>query len=229
MSDKEVEKSIAEEIDADEGLKSKRKLLTISSLVLLALSFSSARVEEANTFLLKLTFENQDGLGILLVLGVFFLLIRYFNYASKYHQKLFKAWSDRMLSDDYFQTGDANNNEFEGLVFDLMPTEVKISANQFRGESWDIFYGSKSIFIKQFRYWWRSEEGIYHQMSVNVGWPHYSKVILLETKYRFLSFITYREHLDIFAPYLLGGLAILSFFFHDSFQVLINTISAFRQ
>ena len=229
MSDKEVEKSIAEEIDADEGLKSKRKLLTISSLVLLALSFSSARVEEANTFLVKLKFDNQDGLGILLVLGVLFLFIRYFNYASKYHQKLFKAWSDRLLRDDYCSIKHPFENEGTGLTFELLPKK-SIAIDEERGElvNWTVSYESNWLVVKKIKYKWFDEYDK-NNKSIRIGWPHYPKVLLLETKYRFFSFITYREHLDIFAPYLLGGLAILSFFFHDSFQVLINAISAYRQ
>ena len=75
MTEKKKEPTITELIDQDEGLKSKRKLLTVTSLILLVLTFSGAKVEEANTFILKLKFDNQSGIAILLILAIFFLLI----------------------------------------------------------------------------------------------------------------------------------------------------------
>ncbi len=63
-------------IDRDEGLKAKRKLLIVASCILLALSFSGATIDEANTFIFKIKFTNQNGLGILLVLSIVFLMIR---------------------------------------------------------------------------------------------------------------------------------------------------------
>jgi heme/copper-type cytochrome/quinol oxidase subunit 3 len=111
MTEEKKSPTITELIDADEGLKSKRKILTITSLILLALTFSGAKVEEANTFILKLKFDNQNGIAILLVLTIVFLIIRYYNYAKPYHEKLFRAWSDRMLDDGYFLNSDVETRE----------------------------------------------------------------------------------------------------------------------
>ena len=61
---------LTQAIDNDAGLQSKRKLLTVASLILLALSFSGATIDEANTFIFKIKFANQNGLGILLVLSI---------------------------------------------------------------------------------------------------------------------------------------------------------------
>jgi hypothetical protein len=55
MSDKY--KELLEQIDIDQGLASKRKTLTIVSLIMLAMQFSGAKVVEANTFILKLSFS----------------------------------------------------------------------------------------------------------------------------------------------------------------------------
>ncbi|WP_180709587.1 hypothetical protein [Vibrio parahaemolyticus] len=48
MSENSSEHTAA--IDSYEGLKAKRKLLIMASCILLALSFSGATIDEANTF-----------------------------------------------------------------------------------------------------------------------------------------------------------------------------------
>jgi len=98
-------------IDLDEGLKAKRKLLTVTSIILLALSFTGAQVQEANTFILKLKFANQNGLGILFVLSILFLMVRYYNYAKPYHDKLYERWTNRLFARPHFYSRCPHSDE----------------------------------------------------------------------------------------------------------------------
>ena len=226
MADDEKEQrkalTITELIDADEGLKSKRKLLTITSLILLALTFSGAKVEEANTFILKLKFDNQNGIAILLVLAIVFLLIRYYNYAKPYHEKLFREWSDRMLKESYFHQSCHHSETVTGLVHDLAPK--KAIADQIDPWTWYKFHYESEIFKCGIRYSWTDQHES-HNEFVNVGWKNYLKVMGYEVKYRILRYFNHRENLDILAPYALGVVAISSYVFHAQLQALLIFLS----
>ena len=69
-------------IDSDTGLRAKRKYLTIVALLMLGIQFSGAKLEEANTFILKFSFSHQNGIAFLLLMSILFLLVRYYNYAA---------------------------------------------------------------------------------------------------------------------------------------------------
>jgi hypothetical protein len=223
MTGKAKELTITEQIDIDEGLKTKRKLLTVTSLILLALSFSGANVEEANTFILKLKFDNQNGIAILLVLAIIFLIIRYLNYAKPYHEMLFNEWTGRMLRNNYFSCADYHDNELYGLAIDMIPEGIDLNSVQHGGDRFDFHYKC-SWFKRSLVYSW-TDQYDYHRQEVNVGWRNYFKVISLETKYQFGSFINHRENLDIMGPYFLGVLAISSYFFHEELQLVLNALA----
>jgi hypothetical protein len=224
MTEKTKELTITEQIDIDEGLKTKRKLLTVTSLILLALSFSGAKVEEANTFILKLSFENQKGLSVLLVIAVIFLLIRYYNYACKYHQQLYKLWSDRLINDDFFIYSHPYEQEYSGIIFDLQPKGFNVDEVRQDGGAWGFRYECRWLFLRKINYWWHDRHAE-HDISVRVGWRNYFKVLVLESRYQFMGFFSHRENLDIVAPYVLGILAISSFVFDDQFQYVLNIIT----
>jgi hypothetical protein len=223
MTEEKKSPTITELIDADEGLKSKRKILTITSLILLALTFSGAKVEEANTFILKLKFDNQNGIAILLVLTIVFLIIRYYNYAKPYHEKLFRAWSDRMLDDGYFLNSDVETRELFGLVARKAPKGFDIDGIPYGNEKLIFIY--KCLFLRrELAYRCPTEYG-YEWKAVGIGFSNYLKVYRLELKYQLPSFFTHRENLDILAPYVLGVVAILSYFFHEQLQVALTFLS----
>lgn len=221
MSEQAKKLPITEQIDADEGLKSKRKLLTITSVILLAISFSGAKVEEANTFLLKLSFNNNKGISVLLVLAVIFLLIRYYNYACKYHHQLYKLWSDRLLRDQFFFYSHPHEPEYSGLICDLEPKEMNIEALQYHDGTWSFGYVCHSLLVRKIAYWWHDNNDEYER-EVSVGWKNLLKVLRLEAKYQFQGFITHRENLDIIAPYILGVFSITSYIFNDHVQNLLG-------
>lgn len=212
------EPTITELIDGNVGLKSQRKLLTISSLILLALTFSGAKVEEANTFILKLTFENQGGIVILLALSIAFLLPRYYSYAKPYHEKLFREWSDRMLKEPYFHQYCHHSDTVTGLVDDLAPKEVKSSYNGYAYQYHTYFC------LRYIRYSW-SDQYEYYSKDVVIGWKIYAKVIFIELKTRTKNIFTHREMLDVLAPYLIGSLAILSYICNNKLSTILNALT----
>jgi len=61
-----------ESIDCDAGLQSKRKLLVMACSIFLAINLTGATIEEANTFLFKVKFENHSGLNTLFLASIFF-------------------------------------------------------------------------------------------------------------------------------------------------------------
>jgi len=220
MSKKE-HPSITEQIDNDEGLKSKRKMLTIVSLILLALSFSAAKLEEVNTFVFKLSFDNQNGISILLVLSIIFLLVRYFNYARPYHDQLFKLWSDRLLRHHFFYLPDPYGEIATGLVVEKRPHEINLQEISHQGWHYDHKYKCSYLFIRKFSYSW-SDQYEHYEVDVVVDWRNYLKTISLEIKYRFQRYFMYRENLDILTPYFLGLFAICSYFFNEQFQLALK-------
>lgn len=223
--------TLTERIDADEGLKAKRKLLTVVSLILLAIAFSGAKVVEANTFIMKISFTNQNGIAYLLLLSIAFLMIRYYNYARPYHNELYKAWSKRMLNDDYFYRYHDYINEAEGLIIDLRPENLRRDVNQHNCNNLETKYRCSWLFGRHIDFTWFEEHGHEQWATVDlltikseetkkkdktvkknlINLKSYFKILFYELKYQAPSFFTHRENLDILAPYLLGCFSILSF------------------
>lgn len=213
----EPKEDIKELIDKDEGLRSKRKMLTIISLILLSIEFSGAKIVEANTFILKLSFEHQDGIALLLLLIIVFLLIRYYNYAKPYHEKLFELWSSRMLNDSLFILRDYHAPDITGLISDLAPNQLDIEHIGHDEHSYlNWSYQCKYFFVRYIKYDWFVEhidETTSINIFKNVSFFTYVNILMIELKYQISSFFTHRENLDILTPYLLGVIAVFSYFF----------------
>lgn len=224
MSDSE--ETIRARIDNDEGLRSKRRMLTIASLILLAIQFSGAKVEKANTFILELSFEHQHGLILLLLVSIVFLLIRYYNYAKPYHDELYKLWSSRMLELPFFIQVCRYSDDVTGLIYDVQPEGVGIGELHDDNVTYDWSYKCYFPFRRYINYVWQDEHDYGDKETKlfgNINHRKYLMVLWLELKYQFLSFFTHRENLDILAPYMLGVVAICSFFFRDEFLLLTNS------
>lgn len=217
---------LKKEIDNDNGLRTKRKLLTVTSLILLAIQFSGAKVEEANTFILKLSFDHQNGIGVLLVLTIIFLLIRYYNYAIPYHDKLFVSWSSRMLKEPFFSDYNYHEHEYYGLTADLTPKELNLyEEGQPEQFSWEYKYNCRFFLARYFEYSWEDTNDFYTKkinLFDSVTKLQYLKIMGYELKYQTASFFTHREYLDIYTPYILGIFSILSYFFIEYFQSVIK-------
>ncbi|MFK5915555.1 MAG: hypothetical protein QM484_14405 [Woeseiaceae bacterium] len=223
------EDDIKKLIDSDDGLKSKRNMLTITSIILLAIQFSGAKVIEANTFVLKLSFEHQKGVALLLLLAIMFLLIRYFNYARPYHLKLYKIWTSRMLRKNYFIYYCPYSLDVDGLIMDLVPEEMNIDAIQNDERcSWSYEYHCRWFFRRYIDYSW-NDENADHSKLVSLfkktGFLDYLKILKYEATYRITGYFTHRENLDIVGPYILGASAITSYVFSEKFNLLITYLN----
>lgn len=212
-------------IDNDAGLQTKRKLLTVASLILLVLSFSGATIEEANTFIFKIKFVNQNGLGILLVLAIVFLMIRYYNYAKPYHDQLYRLWASRLLQHRFFSIQGNFDPEDRGvpnivggLVIDSLSDKI-CSRNNEQGYNWTASYKRKWLFRRYIYFECYSQEDYYISYdSINIfikfGLSKYLNAICLELIQLGLDFFIHRENLDILTPYMIGILAIVSYYFN---------------
>lgn len=214
-------------IDSDEGLKAKRKLLIVVSSVLLALSFSGATIDEANTFIFKIKFANQNGLGILLVLSIVFLMVRYYNYAVVYHKKLYLLWSERLMKHSSIFSVCPHSDQFSGYIASHMPLtadDVQQLSYDNKQFTYDWFYQCRFPFRRFVVFQWLGRHDI-NEESLNIrktlGFRVYSKFLWLEAQEQVSSFFTYRENLDILTPYALGCLAIASYYFNTELMELL--------
>ena len=217
-------------IDADEGLKSKRKLLTIASVTLLALSFSGANIEEANSFIFKIKFLHQNGLAILLVLSIIFLMIRYYNYAKKYHDKLYSIWSARLLNRSFFYNRGHHSDDDVGIVAESRCSEL--DAHLLQGDiTWAYEYRCGWPFFRYIDHSWGhreyTDDNSWDRINImqRFGVKVYLKSIGFEVIEQTKSFFAHRENLDILAPYLIGFAAIASYYFNTELQDILNLIS----
>ena len=221
---------LQQQIDSDEGLRSKRRLLTIVSIILLAIEFSGAKIIEANTFIVKLSFDNQSGLSVLLLFSIIFLMIRYYNYAERYHQALYNLWTEKLLNDPNIHLYNDHSGEITGWLFEAMPKRIQPDNVHYDSFEYRYSYVCKSPFRRSFAYHTRDEYDE-HTKHVGIcktlGFKKYLAILLLEAKYQLSSYFKNRENLDIQAPYLLGLVAILSFFFNHQLQLILKWFTDF--
>lgn len=205
--------------DKDEKLAKRAKQLVWVSAVLLVLQVTGATVKEANTFLFRIEFTNQHGLTYLLLGAVFYLFIRYFNYAQPYHAELFKLSSSRMISNYRIFNYSHEDEPIGGFLCDaidvccgdepglMKPRYVKSGFlkrslaynSRFFDERHGEVYVTKHINLTKFTTNWTKAK--------------YVKLLWIELKYRVSAFIYHREHLDILAPYFLAVVAVASVFY----------------
>lgn len=220
---------LQEQIDRDKGLKKQRTIVVAISSVMLLLQFSGAKIIEANTFIFKMAFEHQEGIPVLLALAITLSLLRYHNYASKYHSLLRGIWSLKLLNHSKIDYMDPHEPEPGGFLHDASPDNFDIlTLIQEPHSSYSVEYKKGFLpFVRYFYYEW-SVQGYDDQYgkSVNIreklGWKNYQSILLLEFKFRILEYIKHREFLDIKAPYLIGGFSILSYLFNDFLKGILT-------
>ena len=225
--------SVTERIDNDSGLKSKARLLSITSLLFIGIMITGAQIEEANTFIFKITISNQSGLPALLLLSIFFLLVRYYSYATKYHTELNTIWTKKLLRHPMFFDIEEHSDEVGGLVPNLQPEKFGLGDPGFGHENYEEHYWKYHIgwfFTRYIDYHWQDQ---YHEthnrvnLYQSIGLRKYLTVLKLEFKYRFDCIIANREYLDIYGPYFIAYLAILSFVFREEAHSAINILMQF--
>ncbi|MFL9706255.1 hypothetical protein [Aeromonas veronii] len=215
----------------DSDLNTKRKLLVIVSILLMAMSVSGATLLEANTFIFKAGFANSKGLGYLLFLGVITLTIRYYSAAYQYHAQLYEMWANDMvrdydvfgyLYDDHWFSpcGLLSNISMFSKGFAESHDEDENMRNKF------VFkYEVSGVFRRTVSYTCDYGEHLsIERVSLNTfkdGWKFTHLVQLLKIELRFQSAAFFRrtEHLEIILPYIISVLSLLSFIFKSSIQV----------
>lgn len=227
-------KEFRDEIDADTGLASKRKLLVVTSIILLAMQFTGAKVLEANTFILKVSFTDSKGLGLFFILAIVFLILRYYNYAKLYQDKLFGFWTKEMLMDDFFYLYNPYENEATGLLSYLEPEEVDSDRYDMQRKTDQQNIGMSHAYICKKKPFSRTVSYSWSNLNddINVEVEAFKKVCIkcsfnifkLEAYYQIKSWLTRRETLDLYSPYIIGLFAIFSVVFNDQFKVLLEAI-----
>ncbi|MDY1045514.1 hypothetical protein SOM55_01685 [Pseudomonas coleopterorum] len=203
-------------MDDDKSFQARRRVLVIVSLLLLAFVTSGAQIKEANTFIFKIEFTNYDGLKYLLVFSVLACTVRYYSYSERYHNKLFRFWSSKLLHDYNIYHLDHQTGEPSGLLgrkiniygdrYDVQ-NPVYRKAGFFRRS-----VGLKTINLDG------HEAGIVLEEHWDLneykgGWRRQDlrKLLLAEARYRFQAWFKYRETLDLSSPYLLALSSLVAF------------------
>ncbi|MBE5136790.1 hypothetical protein HJ040_22100 [Vibrio parahaemolyticus] len=214
--EQEQENSFVSKFDSDEKLASKGKLLVTMSLILIALEVTGATIKEANTFLFKIDFANQNGVTFLLLGAITYLAVRYLNYAQPYHHELFLVWSRRMMLDRELFRFNPHDDCVYGFLSDAIGVyggdepgirEARYAKSGFfkrsivyptqhQGEDGEVEYYDAHINLRSFDEKW----------TLNM----YLKLLAIELKYRVLAFVKHREHLDLLGPYFFAIVSVIS-------------------
>ena len=218
--------------EGDKGLKSKSKALVITSLILLGLSLTGAKIEEANTFIFKISLENQNGISHILVISIIFLLIRYNSYVHKYLDELYQQWTSDLLKRKYFRVYEEDYGDpigsYSGALLELV--KDKINLNQVEHEQsldWSAEFICRVPFIRYISYSCREPNGNEYYFKINIlrkSPKIYLRVLLQEVACQASHLFLRREYLDIYAPYLVAVLSLSSFFFSDQLIMLFGNL-----
>ena len=125
-----TDKTLAPPIDT--ALANCKKTLIIISSVLLALTFSGAKVTEANTFIFKITFTNPRGINTLLLLSIGYLLLRYNSISHIYTDNYKKQFATRVLENKFFRRYDSYNDVVDGFIPDLLKPKIYINDDKYK-------------------------------------------------------------------------------------------------
>lgn len=226
---------LIENMKEDSELSSKRNLLIVASMLLMAMSVSGATLLEANTFIFKIGFENSKGLGYLLFLGVVTLTIRYYSVAYQYHVQLYDMWANEMIR-DYSVFGYSCDDEHwvtpRGLLSNIEIFSRGFQESQDEGENarneFVFKYEVLGFFRRAVSY--TSDCGDYYsteRVSLNSfkdGWKigELFQLLMIEFKYQSAAFFRRTEHLEILLPYMISVLSLFSFTFKSNIQILMQ-------
>lgn len=206
-------------IDADDGLKSKRRNLFLLSLLLLAIVVSGANIKEASSLIFKIEFTNHENLQWLLIAGIIYSIVRYYAYSEIYRNELFNIWSKKLINDPTVYYYDQQKEEVKGLVEKAVdvwggdePGLVEPEYRRIGLLKRVIVYPTKEE---------DPEHGIiYFKRYINLNkydsnWKRKDFLLLLwiELRYRASAWVAQRETLDLVAPYLLAFAALAAFFY----------------
>ncbi|QHG24575.1 hypothetical protein [Pseudomonas sp. DTU12.1] len=206
-------------IDADEGLKSKRRNLFLLSLLLLAIVVSGANIKEASSLVFKIEFTNHENLQWLLIAGIFYSVLRYYAYSEIYRDELFNQWSKKLINDPTIYHYDQQEEEVKGLLekavdvwggdepglvepeyrrIGLLKRVIAYPATQ-EDPDHGLMYFKRYINLNKYDSKWKRKDFLF--------------LLWIELKYRANAWVAQRETLDLVAPYLLAVAALAAFFY----------------
>lgn len=214
---------------SDERLASARKILMIVSILFLTINISAAKLLEANTFIFKVSFSNSAGFNVILLVGVLILTVRYYSLAYPYHGIIFQSWSNEMLHDELVLSqfrdeptampGVEGHEVIVGGLLSKHPIIKNLVVENLKNSprSLALTYKMRG-FLSRYVYYYHYDNGkkIWIGIELNVklgqwGWKDLVKLLFIENKYQFLSFIKRHESLEIMLPYGVSLISIYSF------------------
>ena len=227
--------SLKEQIDNDKQLQKLGRKLSILSLFFMGVMLTGATIEEANTFVFKVKVTTQEAIPAMFLLSVLYLLFRYYTYARPYQKLIERLWLNRLERDPIIVLYDYESHEVHGFVVDIEPKGVDLniqSHSQHAETVWRFEYRVSGFGQRCIRYTGGHVMAAYDeqldvQLRKHIKLSEYLKILCTEAKYQLTSFIEDKERLDLWGPYLIATLAILSFFFRSDFQQLVKTLVDF--
>jgi hypothetical protein len=208
---------LSQRIEEDKALATSRKYVLVVSLILLGLLFSGAKVTEANTFILKLTFTNSEGIFNLLLLSLVYLVIRYHSNAAKYHKEIHKDWTGRLLNQRFFYNVCEQSDDQNGYIVDIAPEYAGYNDESFRHEehvNLEVKFKSNWFLNSQIQYDLHNAHAQVQDEKVYIFqlrlFGKSLKALWLVFKCWFDAQIRYRESLEIYAPYLIFFITVFS-------------------
>lgn len=219
-------------IDADVGLKSKRRALIVTSIVLIIISWTGATLKEITGLVAKIELTNTVAIKYLLMLSIVYLMFRYFAYARTYHQQLRSFWVKRFMQDKrvfryYVDQNNPYDEDIDGLLGKALDVwvgdEPSVQALDYENHRFP-FFGRKITYVTRGKYCIGDpndpdsrievtediNEIILNKFTDRWKFKDLIKLLSIEYGYVFKSYTHYREYFDLMGPYFFGILALLS-------------------
>ncbi|MFC3865696.1 hypothetical protein [Alcaligenes aquatilis] len=216
------ETKLGELLDKDKGFIKSRRILITLSIILAVLSLGEIKIKEANTLIFKLEILNTDNLKYLLIASVIICTIRYYSFAYKYHEKIKKMWSKKLMEDEKLYYCSIDEDEFRGLLgkqMETIPTnhpgmlEISyIKEFPFRRviritqENQPIPYDRREDYIS-------TEDHLLRNSKYSEYNRYLRNLFLIELKFKIEIILKHREYLDILSPYWLALGSIFCYFY----------------
>ena len=229
------------QIDQDNGLKSKRRSLIITSLVLIVICWTGSTIKEYTGLIAKIEISNAASVRYLLILSIIYLMFRYFAYARTYHSQLRSLWLTRFMKDkevfNYIPPREGNEDNIDGLLGKALNVwvyeEPSVRDLQYKNHRTILypFFGRKITYLTKSQYLSGDPDdpksSVYEQEDTNEIYLYkfteqwkpkdYIKLLLIEFRYVLKSYTHHREYFDLMGPYFFGIFAIISYFIAPHF------------
>lgn len=218
------------EIDDDKSFQSIRTKLVVVCLIFIALNLSGATLEEVNTFIFKINVNNHIGLSYFFIGVISFLFIRYYSCAYPHQIQLDKLWINRFIRDYNVYYASYSQNYTSGLLSKALNFDIEDEPGIEHPEyERDGLYKRSLVYLTHCKDENGNDDSYTSRISLTdfkrtENWKLWDYLAMrgYELKYSIEAKIRYREYLDIFAPYLISLIALVSFFFCDEIIELMN-------